>query len=187
MTCIVGLEHAGKVWIGGDAAGTAPETFEVRERKGAKVFRVGRPGKAGYIIGYTTSFRMGDLLHFALKPPMPPTDPDRLDAFMATRFVDAVRACLKEGGFAKADGPEEGGQFLVGVRGRLYAVEADYSIGRNSLGYDAVGSGSDVAMGAMFALSSSGKLDPGKALTCALDAAARLNASVRPPFTLLCA
>ena len=59
MTCIVGLEHDGKVYMGGDSA--AVGGMDVYPSRIPKVFQAGR-----YLIGYTTSFRMGQLLQYGL-------------------------------------------------------------------------------------------------------------------------
>src|SRR4051812_42965869 len=111
MTAIVGLVHDGTVHIGGDSAGGGGYSLTIRAD--AKVFTNGP-----YVMGFTSSFRMGQLLHHALKPPEPDGD---LEAFMTTTFIDAVRECLKTGGWAaKENEREEGGVFLVGVHGRLF-------------------------------------------------------------------
>jgi hypothetical protein len=83
MTAIVGLVDAGSVYIGGDSAGVAGMSMTVRAD--AKVFR-----KKRYLFGFTTSFRMGQLIRYSLKVPKVKGN---LDAFMATTFVDALRDC----------------------------------------------------------------------------------------------
>lgn len=174
MTCIVGLATGGHVIIGGDAAGV--QGHDLRVRADGKVFQLGE-----FAMGFTTSFRMGQLLRYALDPPAP--DTWDLDRFMATTFVDAVRACLTAGGWmGKDQGRDDGGDFLVGVRGQLYRVASDFQIGRTSIGYDAVGSGSSYATGS---LHTSHRLvgDPRTRVRLALEAARDNSASVAGPFT----
>jgi len=78
---------------------------------GPKVFANG-----SYVMGFTTSFRMGQLLRYAFTPPEP--DTADLHRFMCTAFTDALRQCLKDGGWAQKDKEqEEGGTFLVGTTG----------------------------------------------------------------------
>src|SRR5690242_15173484 len=85
MTCIVGLVAAdGRVHLGGDSAGIAG--YDLTVRKDPKVFRVGE-----FAVGFTSSFRMGQLLRFAFTPP--PIEGD-LDAYMVTTFVNALRDCF---------------------------------------------------------------------------------------------
>jgi hypothetical protein len=132
MTAIVGLVANGSVYIGGDSAGS--NTWQMSIRSDAKVFRNGP-----YLMGFTTSFRMGQLIRYGLAAPKPEGD---LDQFMATSFIDAVRDCLKAGGWARKENDrEEGGTFLVGVHGRLFTVHEDYQVAQTADGYAAVGSG----------------------------------------------
>ena len=175
MTAIVGLVQDGSVYIGGDSAGVYGMSLTVRAD--AKVFR-----KKKYLFGFTTSFRMGQLIRYAMELPKPRGD---LDAFMATTFIDALRACLKDGGWAlKENDREEGGTFLVGVRGQLYAVYDDYQVARAADGFAAVGCGDQIALGALFATADTG-LSPRRRVISALAAAERFSAGVRGPFLCL--
>jgi hypothetical protein len=98
---------------------------------------------------------------------------------MTTEFIDEVRRTLKAGGYAKVEnGVEHGGTFLVGFRGTLYTVESDFQVGRPLDGFDAVGSGADLALGALHV----GKGEPRNRLRAALGAAAKYNAAVAAPF-----
>jgi ATP-dependent protease HslVU (ClpYQ) peptidase subunit len=175
MTAIVGLADAGAVYIGGDSAGVSGLSLTVRAD--AKVFRKGR-----YLFGFTTSFRMGQLIRYSLKLPKPAGD---LDAFMATAFVDALRKCLKAGGWATKDNErEEGGTFLVGVQRQLFAVYDDYQVAKAADGFAAVGCGDQVALGALFATAGTG-LSPRRRVKSALAAAERFSAGVRGPFVCI--
>jgi hypothetical protein len=125
---------------------------------------------------------MGQLIRYSMKLPKPRGD---LDAFMATTFIDALRACLKDGGWAlKENDREEGGTFLVGVRGRLYAVYDDYQVAKAADGFAAVGCGDQIALGALFATAGTG-LSPRRRVISALAAAERFSAGVRGPFLCL--
>lgn len=172
MTAIVGLVHGGAVHIGGDSAGVSGWSLTVRAD--AKVFTNGP-----YVMGFTTSFRMGQLLRYALKAPEPDGD---LEAFMATTFVDAARDALKAGGWAKKDSErEEGGIFLVGVQGRLFCIESDYQVAEAVDGYAAIGCGEEIALGVLYATTRS-RMAPQKRIRLALEAAERFSAGVRGPF-----
>lgn len=175
MTAIAGLADGGAVYLGGDSAGV--EGLDLRVRADRKIFRNGP-----YVFGFTTSFRMGQLLHYALKPPIPTGEPHR---FMSTTFVDSVRDCLKEGGWSRKDSDrEEGGTFLVGVAGRLFCVYADYQIGESTDGYMAVGCGDQAALGSLHATAQLG-VAPKRRIMMALSAAERMSAGVRGPFHTL--
>ncbi len=176
MTCIVGIQTPTGVIIGGDSGGLAGYTLS--HRADPKVFING-----DYLIGFTSSFRMGQLLRYADLPKPLERQGEDLDRFMTTEFVEAVRKVLKEGGFAKKDSEqEEGGVFLIGVSGRLYRMEADYQLGWTTDGYNACGSGQDIACGVLHATRRS---DPKRRVRRALEAAEHHNGGVHGPFTIL--
>ena len=175
MTCIVGLVHEGTVFIGGDSAGVAGLSLVVRADE--KVFRNG-----DFLMGFTTSFRMGQLLRYNLEPPRRHPDDD-IHQYMVVDFVNAVRSCLKTGGYASKEAEvESGGTFLVGYAGHLFTVDSDYQVGIPEDGYAAVGSGQDIARGSLFATQGQ---EPRSRVLTALRSAERFNAGVRGPFHIL--
>ena len=175
MTCIVGIVHNDRVYIGGDSAGTAGWSMTVRADQ--KVFI-----NSGFIFGFCGSFRMGQLLRYAFTPPAMREDTD-LFAYMVTDFIDAVRECFKQGGFAEKDKEaESGGFFLVGTQGRLFQIECDYQVGERLSPWTATGCGEDIALGALYA--TQGR-SPTKRIHMALDAACEYSAGVRGPYTVL--
>lgn len=176
VTCIVGVVEEGRVWLGGDSAGVAG-WYSVA-RRDPKVFRNGP-----FVMGFTSSFRMGQLLRHALKPPEWYQSCE-LEAWMVTAFIDSVRECLKAGGWATKDKEqEEGGSFLVGYQGRLFEIGEDYQVGEPLCGYAAVGCGREVAMGALYATPDA---SPKERIRKALAAASAFSAAVRPPFHVIC-
>lgn len=178
VTVIVGLVDGDTVLIGGDSAGIGGYSLTVR--RDSKVFLNGP-----YVMGFCGSFRMGQLLRWALQPP-PPGDPDALEGFMSTTWIDAVRLTLKDGGYAghMSDGQEAGGSFLVGVMGRLFTVDYDYQVGEPMDGYAAVGCGADLSLGALHATRDAG-MDAEERVMVALRAAEYHSAGVSGPFVLL--
>lgn len=178
MTCIVGLIQGDDIWMGGDSAGVDVRRLEIRSRKDTKVFEV--DGK--FLIGYTSSFRMGQLMRFGFSPPSQEGKAADYE-YMCTVFIDAIRKRLKDGGYAKVkDGREEGGQFLVGYRGRLYTIHEDFQVGETSDEFDAVGCGADYALGSLY--SRKNPLDPKWSILEALKAAEYFSAGVRRPFVV---
>jgi ATP-dependent protease HslVU (ClpYQ) peptidase subunit len=129
---------------------------------------------------------MGQILGHSLK--IPDRGSDSLEAFMQTQFIDAVRACMKAGGYAKIEsGVDHGGTFLVALEGRLFTVHSDFQVFESRDPYDAVGCGQDIALGAMYATSMSHANKPRERIKLALDAAARFSAGVHGPMRILCA
>jgi len=175
MTCIVGLVDHGHVYIGADSAGVETGRLALVVRNDRKVFRNG-----DFVMGFTSSFRMGQLLAFNFNPPKPRVGMDVM-AYMVTEFVDAARARMKEGGFARIrEGVEEGGSFLVGYAGRLFHISADFQVGESSHGFDACGSGDLIALGSL--RSTRDWRDPARRVKEALECAEAFSAGVRAPF-----
>lgn len=174
MTCIVGIARDGVVYLGADSLGGNTNTYKVEIRKDPKIFRNG-----DFIIGYTTSFRMGDILQYSFAPPVIAED---LSKYMRTTFIDAIRKTFKECGFAKKDSDQEsGGAFLVGIKGRLFSVDSDYQVAELLEGWESIGSGEQIARGAICALLKTSTDFPG-ILRLALESAEYCSAYVRSPF-----
>jgi len=174
LTCIVGLVDKEGVFIGGDSAGVGGTSLTVRADQ--KVFLNG-----DFIMGFTTSFRMGQLLRYGLKPPTYHPDVDVFQ-YMVTDFIDSIRTCLKNGGWASREKDVEvGGTFLVGFKGRLFKIDSDYQVGEPAQPFDCCGCGEDIALGAMYA---SADLLPEIRIKQALEAAETFSAGVRGPFTV---
>lgn len=175
MTCIVALLDKDTLYMGGDSAGVAGLSITIR--KDPKVFLNGH-----FLIGFTTSFRMGNLLRYKFKPLEQTAQQSDME-YMVTTFIDTARTCFKENGFGDKEG-SEGGTFLVGYRSQLYTIGTDYQVAIPADAYDAVGSGADLALGAMYANQKS-KLTPEQRVIQALEAAATFNAGVAAPFYVL--
>jgi len=175
MTCIVGLETEQGVIIGADSAAAAD--WDIMATRLRKVFRRG-----DFLIGYSSSFRMGQLLQYKLEV-SPQTEEQEDLEFLATTFIDAVRTCLKDGGYAKIENlVEEGGWFLVGYRGKLYIVEPSFQVNTSRDGYHAIGCGKNYALGNLF---DSTDLEPQVRVRQALKAAAHFSNGVCGPFNIL--
>lgn len=175
MTCIVGISDEHGVTIGGDSAGVAG--LSIVTRSDPKVFTVG-----DLLIGYTSSFRMGQLLRFNLDVPER-SENERDDyRWLVRALVPAIRSTLRDGGFARTNnGEEHGGIFLVGYRGTLYEIESDYQVGIPADGYAAVGCGQDLALGSLHGTADRSASDR---IDMALRAAEYHSAGVRAPFVV---
>lgn len=176
MTCIIGLVDKGSVYMGGDSAGVSGLSISVRSDE--KVFTNGP-----FLMGFTSSFRMGQLLRYKFTCPQQTVDQDDM-TYMVVTFVDAVRELFADNGYGSMGdkSPNKGGTFLVGYKGTLYTIDSDFQVGKVELQYDSVGCGSDIALGSLF--TSSGK-KPEVRIQLALEAAAKFSAGVVAPFTLL--
>ena len=173
MTCIVGLVDKGIIYMGGDSAGT-DERLNQLIRDDPKVFRNDQ-----FIIGFTSSFRMGQLLRFKFTPPKRYQGENDYE-YMVGRFVDEVRSCFKAGGYLTIkENQESGGTFLVGYHKQLYSIYSDFQVGINNCGYAACGCGDLLALGA---LAANTHLSPDERIKNALEIAEKFSAGVRRPF-----
>lgn len=199
MTCIVGIAFDGRVMLGADSA-AGDWRLNQRIRKDRKVFKNGE-----LIFGFTSSFRMGQLLQYSLVPP-PIVEKQEPYEYAVKALVPALRTTLRDGGYTSTvNGREEGGQFLVGFRGHLFYIDADFQVGESTEAFEACGCGDSYAMGAMYEAHKRLVPDPepsvwtvGTAqmaeirrdffksvLTAGLEAAARFSAGVAPPFNFV--
>jgi hypothetical protein len=183
MTCIVGLVADGIVYMGGDRAAVTDHYVHVGGDP--KIFAYG-----DYVMGYTTSFRMGQIGQYHFKPPPPRSHAHSaavVMCHMVQDFVPALRAVMKDHGFLETkDGVEKAGTWLVGVRGQLFKIQDDFSVMRSESGYQAVGSGAVNAIASLWQSDDerSGKYHflPQRRVEMALEAAAEHVGSVRGPF-----
>jgi hypothetical protein len=108
---------------------------------------------------------------------------------MVTKFVPELRVILADGGFATSeDGAEVGGEFIVGLLGKIFVIESDFQVGSPTEPFYAIGSGRPFALGALKVLEkfrASGRIDPLTQVEEALTASECFSAGVRRPFTVV--
>lgn len=176
MTAIAGIVEDGKVWIGGDALSSNQGVSKVCAAP--KVFVNGE-----FLIGYTSSFRMGQLLEYELSPPTPHEGENGM-GFMVRQFIPAVKSTLQHGGYQRnRDGEDFGGVFIVGYRGELYRVDSDFHVAEYRQNYLAIGCGEDFLLGSLHTTEQF-ELPPQERIQIALDAAAEHCSGVRGPHTI---
>lgn len=150
MTCAVAVRDPkrGCVVVGADSCGGRSDgDWTVHTLRNQKVFRNGP-----FVIGYTSSFRMGQLLQHSFKAPVPPKRGDLL-GFMVRDFVEAARAVLKQGGYTRIENnAEEAGEFVCAIGRRIFVIESNLQIIESTEPFAAVGCGSSFALGALRAL-----------------------------------
>jgi ATP-dependent protease HslVU (ClpYQ) peptidase subunit len=137
MTVIVGLEFNGKVLIAGDIQGTGGNNKVIHTQP--KVFN-----KNGIIFGYTTSYRFGQIIEHGLQNPIVPDNLSEIYKWLITVLIPSIKSSLSTANY------EEGGNCLIGVRGQLWQLQSDFSVLRSVKGYDAIGAGSEYALGSVF-------------------------------------
>lgn len=155
MTCIIGYIDTEKeiMYMAGDSAGVSG--YNVHIRKDPKVFErtvdFKKNGvfqnKEKMLFGFTTSFRMGQILMYCGLPIC-----DRKDEYeyMVRDLVPCLIKAFGEGGFLRVYEKDEkdqkkGGTFIVAFRGRLFIIEDDFQVAEQLGDFAAVGCGARYA------------------------------------------
>lgn len=148
MTCIVGYvdKSDGRIIMGSDSI--AASGWDKRIQEIPKVFIKNEK----MIIGYTTSFRMGQLLEYSLILPEHPSEKSDHE-YLCTDFINSVKKCFKDNDFAEVkNNVVGGGTFLVGYKGNIYKIFSDFQVSLSIDGYDACGCGESYALAAIYNL-----------------------------------
>lgn len=171
MTCIAGLVQDGKVYMGSDSAG-ANDRGDLDLCRSPKVFLNGP-----YLIGASGSGKAHQLLKYLSLPEhYSSIDPYR---WAYENILPEIKEAIRKANWT----PEESFEALIGFSGRLFHIWGATQVGESGAGYDACGSGAQVARGSLF--TSHGDDGAEERLRCALEASERFCMGVRGPFTVL--
>ncbi len=177
MTCIVGIEHKGIVYLGGDRAATDGGLNRVLI-KDPKVFLKGNVG-----FGICGLPKVIDAVQHAIELPEDTTGNGK--AWLVGHAIPAIREGLKKLECTEEHNGQQyyHGAMLIGYKGHLYQLESNFQLVEAAHGFDATGSGGEAALGS---LRSTKKIsDPRKRLLEALEVSAEHNAGVAPPFDII--
>lgn len=182
MTCIVGVIENGVTYIGSDSIGSNGYSGTIRKDK--KVFKL--KDTSNGIVGFTSSFRMGQLLMYRKGLIDPRDEQDGIDhEYLVTKFIPNVIHLFEEGGYSRNNsGEKEGGIFLLGYKDRLYKIESDFQVAEPTLSYEACGSGESYALGSLHSTEGL-DLSVEDRIHKALRAASNFSVSVQGPFYIL--
>lgn len=181
MTCIVGLIEDGITYIGGDSLGSNGYTKTVRKDK--KVFHLKDTSKA--VIGYTSSFRMGQLLMYATGLIDKRDEPNIDHEYLVTKFIPNISSLFDRGGYERtSSGEKSSGTFLLGYQDKLYRIDSDYQVGESFNNYDSVGCGEYHALGSLFSTEGS-NMTPQERIHLALRAASKFSVGVQAPYYIV--
>lgn len=175
MTTIVGLVKDQAVYIGADSAGVSD--IDCRVRYNRKVFR-----KRDMIIGYTGTTQISQILQYHWSLDSISQNYEALET-ISLQMVH-LRTVLKAHGCVYTD-PSEifEGAFLVGYRSQLFAVYHDFSVSHLADDFDAMGAGSQYALGALYG---NEQLPPKERLIQALQAAHHFHpGTTLPPYHIM--
>jgi ATP-dependent protease HslVU (ClpYQ) peptidase subunit len=106
------------------------------------------------LIGGCGSSRASNVLHYGYVQPKPTLKED-LSVYMTQKFIPAMRKNFIDAGIdMKEDGDvaQIDGGFIISVKGQVFSVSEDYSWDTDVRNVYVMGSGGDVALGALAAL-----------------------------------
>jgi ATP-dependent protease HslVU (ClpYQ) peptidase subunit len=178
LSCVVGFISSNKVYFGADSAEVGSDCVDLRADP--KVFQRGN-----YLFGFVGSWRFGQLIQYEM--PLPTKVPklgESVHEWMVKQWVPRIMEATKE---LKE---EERGNVLIGFShidvGRMYAIYGhNYQVAAPMNDYYALGSGEQVAKGAMYAGLKYIRNNPTQIIGDALQAASQFCTGVRSPFLIL--
>lgn len=177
MTCIVAQKTETGVLMG--AENTMTENRRMFRKATPKLWR---PGETPRIVaGIAGACRFGNVLRSSTWPEnrLLVSDPDEA----ALVLGDFLRPIVDQ-----HSNDKRGAWLLIAIDREIYYVDSDAAVTRVEADYCALGSGEDVAIGALFALSRIADalpLDARTKITIALDATCEHVTAHRPPFHFL--
>lgn len=160
MTTIIGVQGDGWAVLASDSRiasfdsdGNAYQSSTLGQGM-SKVTTNGR-----YLLGASGDVRAINLIQHAFTPPAPGVNlrGKKLDAFITTKFVPALRACFDEHGYSssssesKPQQAEYNSTVILVVNATIYVLDSDYSWASDQNGIYAIGTGSTYALGALHA------------------------------------
>ena len=138
MTCIVAFKTKLGTVVAGDLLGSNLYTKHLYSK--SKVF-----SNSGYTMGYTYTFRFGQLMEYKLKPIYPSPNDTDLTAFLVNNFIPAVLKVMETNKHLDNPGTEaSSGTAIVEVKNRIFVLQSDLAILEHDK-FASVGCGKDMA------------------------------------------
>ncbi len=174
MTCVIALEHQGRAYVGSDSF-LGDEGFKDGTAH-PKVMK-----KGSLLIAYAGSVRGAQIVEHGItfrrqkKGETPEAYMVNDVAARIKHFFDNLGAAVQAPG--RSDSSES--EFIVCVKGRVFAIQSDYGVIQSKHGFLSIGAGQPYASAAMLALID---LPPRERIKRSLEIAAELSPLVSAPF-----
>ena len=182
MTCCIAYKIKDGIILAADSAGTDEDDNQVL-RQDPKLMKIGN-----FMFAISGSFRLRDILMYDFIIPIKAKN-ETIDKYMRTKFINKFReACIKKGATKKIDEQDELlGNVIVAYEDKIYQIESDFQVGESIDNFAAIGSGCQLALGALYTLS---KFEPKyfkkhvikKTLFNILEKVSIYKASVKGPY-----
>lgn len=148
MTCIVAVEHGGRVLLGSDSFLGGAFTRDVIDRP--KFFKV----HDRFAVGFAGGLRPAQVLEHEVK--FPKQRKNQSDEKYLVNVASAIRKAFESEGALQKD-VETAQQvhdslFCFALNGKVYVMQEDFSVIRSNAGLTAIGAGADFALGALVAM-----------------------------------
>jgi len=191
MTTIIAVQGPSWAVVGFDSKVTEDGGRSYTLGRGsAKVMKNGQ-----YLLGAAGDVRAINILAYAFSPPSAgELSGIKLDRFMTSKFIPALRSCFEDHGYVAKEHKEQavhGSTVLAIINGQIYEIGEDYAWVRDTTGIYSFGSGGGYALAAMYAkwgdeLSDLSMSDTQKLVREALQIAGKLDSGSGAPFHVLC-
>ena len=187
MTTICGIETDRGVVMGGDSRIGVGDSFGFVSESP----KVWKANGGGIVVGTTGTVRIQQSIKYFFTIEKMEKDYE-IEEYLSTFFVNAIRECLKAGGVSNGD---DEWSMMIGIQDKIFCMDAGMGITRSHLGFFAIGSGSDFALGSL--LTTAGicayakayevpqmMIEPEARLHYALASSAEYSYGTAPPFTI---
>lgn len=150
MTTIIGIVDKGVVYMGAD--GKATFGWIGKSASLPKIIK-----KDNMLIGVSGSPRALQLIEHMAEHPAHDTEKESNMAYLVKHVLPVWHEVLKDSEFLQTKEGQENtnSHILIGYRGELFMVDGVFSLFMSETGYDAIGSGSEVALGALYVMHNS--------------------------------
>ena len=190
MTAIVGFtdKKNNVTWIGSDSLGS--NGFSKAVQANPKCFH--NDTLKNVIMGSTSTFRHIDLLKYS-ETLFPEIDKYKIKdgevnidhRYMVKTFIPNLINLFQQHIVDELE-KDRGANFLIGVDGKLFQIQLDYSVLEAKDGYDAVGCGEYAALGSLYSTTKyCPKFTPVQHITAALESAEKNCCGVQRPFHII--
>lgn len=171
MTCIIGIEHRKKVYIGADSG--IVQGYNSSITRAPKIFKL-----KSILFGTCGNIRVSQLIQHMLSIPQDKRKNDPLK-YMILDLVPRIRKMLDKEGCLGEEGFES--ELIVGYKGQLFKIDPFFQVVTYDRGYVTTGVGENIALGVLATTTS---LSPEKRIMKALEIVSSFEKIIIPPYII---
>jgi ATP-dependent protease HslVU (ClpYQ) peptidase subunit len=148
MTTIIGVEYANRCVVLGDSRVVGDSKIYSHPDM-VKVITNGN-----YLVGVAGDVRALQVVLHTWKPPaFLAKDRTNIFQFMVNKVAPSLKQLLTDAGLLDSKSPDKDFEIniLVGLNGSLFEIDSDFAVSRSDSGYYGLGTGGDLALGALYA------------------------------------